>query len=267
LGSATLGLGERQSRRTDKPAASMRIGFRRITAPVAKGDFHQTVMLTCRVQPDTLERLNQAAGKRSRSQELERRLRRTFTEDDSVGDPETAALLEYLSTVIRTVTHIKKPDARWHNDGYLYEQVRQALNDGLELFRPEGAPLTEDEIAEAGGRAQGRVAAREVVREMQLADPSVSMAKRSTSEHVLVTIRERLGPIAERLRPWGRSAEEERALRTIGRELNPLKIKRNLAATGKGPPLTEAEIARIDALESRIYELQTEHNNERTKKS
>jgi hypothetical protein len=222
--------------------------------PAPKGDFQQSVMLTCRVQPDTLARLNRAAGLRSRSQEVERRLRDSFIEEDKRGDPETVAFLEYLNAVIQTIGRIKKPEARWFNDLYLFEQTRQALIDGIELFRPEGAPLTNEEIRDAGGSAQGRVAARETIREMQIADPALSLTRGSKRQHVLGRLRYQLGPIAERLRPWGRTAEQERQLHAIGSEINPLRQKLRLAETGRGPSLSDAEARQLEELTAQLLD-------------
>src|SRR5262245_40730201 len=98
--------------------------------PRPKGEYGRkggrTAVLSTRLQPDTRKRLvaaTQASG-RSLSQELEHRLRRTFTEDDKAvefyGSEQTAAVVKLIGAVIQstaTTTSLRtKKKYEWLKD-------------------------------------------------------------------------------------------------------------------------------------------------------
>ena len=80
--------------------------------PQPKGEYggkiRRTAVLSTRLQPDTRARLSEAAkvSGRSVSQELEHRLRRTFTEDDKAvefyGNEPNAAVVKLIGAVIQS---------------------------------------------------------------------------------------------------------------------------------------------------------------------
>jgi hypothetical protein len=194
----------------------------------------RTVVFSTRIRPDTRGRLEAAAraAGRSLSQEFEHRLRRTFTEDDRVidffGDPKTAAIVKLIGLVIQSVNRVKgRPSGAlpWTEQPHLFDQAVKAVAGVLELFRPPGEVA--DPFADVGGDQLGRVAALGLIEDVQLADPTLPIAQRSTRQHALAVLREGLGELADRPQPYGFTADERRQLRKLSRPFWALWRKAN----------------------------------------
>jgi hypothetical protein len=202
--------------------------------PKPRGEYTgKTAIFSTRIRPDTKARLVAAAKAKGRSlsQELERRLRWTFTRDDEVikyfGSPETEAVLQLIGATIQSVTRIKGTQIRgssglvWTSDPRLFDQATKAIAQVLELFRPPGEIV--DPLVDVGGDQRGKLAALELIRQVQTADPTLPLATRSTRQHALAVLREGLGELAERPRPYGFTADEGRRLSQIARAFHPLR--------------------------------------------
>jgi hypothetical protein len=165
------------------------------------GNIGRTAVLSTRLQPDTRARLVAAAktSKRSLSQELEHRLRRTFIEDDKevdfYGSPQTAAVLKLVGAVIQAAGRIsyEKRATRWLEDASLFDAVLAAVLHALIWFRPGGD----------GGRwgIHYQSDAERILDEIRAGDPSLPITKRSTQQHAMAMLRDRLGPLADRPHP------------------------------------------------------------------
>jgi hypothetical protein len=244
--------------------------------PAPKGEYEgKTAVFSTRIRPDTRRRLIAAAAAsgRSLSQELEHRLRGSFIEEDTerefYGDVETAALLKVLGIVIGSITTVRgRSKGRWVDDPYRFDQAAKAVAGALELFRPAGKIPPSHE---AGPRTQGKIAALETIREIQLADPSLPITERSTRQHVLAQLQARLGDLAGRPRPYGLNAQEARERDQIEQDLAPLRRKWSLAQTfanlenrnrshkPQGPPLTAVEERRFLKLLEQEQEFWKKH--------
>jgi hypothetical protein len=191
--------------------------------PQAKGEYGRkigrTAVLSTRLQPDTRARLAGAARARGRSlsQELEHRLRRTFLDDDKVveffGSQSTAAILKMLGAVIQVAgtnwlvkgpegwgPDVKKDPDEWLRDPALFDQVRTAIVHTLMWFKPSGG--RDDRIFFYNSTAE------QIIKEIQSADPSLPIAKRSTRQHAMALLKDGLGDLARRQHPYDESREK-----------------------------------------------------------
>jgi hypothetical protein len=177
--------------------------------------------------------LPSAAGwsSRVRSQEIEYRLRRTFSDDDKIesafGSRRTYALMVMLANVINW-TQNRTPNVKvdWADDPYAYDQVVRGINAVLEHFRPSGpVPQTAQEIADAGGSRQGVGAAVHILGEVQVADPALALMGSTLRQHKMKHLKTDLGALADRPRLFGKSGENTRAHDKLGREFGALVRK------------------------------------------
>jgi hypothetical protein len=185
--------------------------------PQPKGEYGgkigRTAVLSTRLQPDTRARLSEAAKAygRSVSQELEHRLRRTFTEDDNIvdfyGSQSNAAILKLLGSVIqaagtnwlvktadRWVPDVHKDPGEWLRDAKLFDEVLTAIIHTLMWFKPS-----------KGRDAQFlfyHSTAERIIDEIRSADPSVPITKRSTRQHAMATLKDQLGNLVHRRHPY-----------------------------------------------------------------
>ena len=184
--------------------------------PQPKGEYGRkigrTAVLSTRLQPDTRSRLSEAAKAhgRSVSQELEHRLRRTFTEDDHIvdfyGSQSNAAILKLLGAVIQAagtnwlvktaegwVPDIHKDPGEWLRDPKLFNEVLTAIIHTLNWFRPRG------------GRDEQFLfyhsTAERIIDEIRSADPSVPITKRSKRQHAMATLKDQLGNLVHHRHP------------------------------------------------------------------
>lgn len=186
--------------------------------PQPKGEYGRTIgrtaVLSTRLQPDTRKRLSAAAeaNRRSLSQELEHRLRRSFTEDDKVvdffGSPANAAIVKLLGAVIQStctswlrkdpedgwVPDFKKDPGEWLRDPLLFDGVLTAVVHALMWFRPPG------------GRDDQRFfyssVVEQIISEIQSANPSLLMPRRSKRQHAMALLKDQLAGLASRRHPY-----------------------------------------------------------------
>jgi TraY domain len=189
------------------------------------GKIGRTAVLSTRLQPDTRARLSAAAkaNKRSLSQELEHRLRGSFIDEDKVvdfyGSQSNAAIVKLLGAVIQStctswlvktddgwVPDFKKDPGEWLRDPKLFDQVLTAIVHALMWFKPEGARaerfLFYHSIAER------------IVDEIRSADPSLPITKRSTRQHAMAMLKDKLGDLARHPHPYDDWRKNESSART-----------------------------------------------------
>jgi hypothetical protein len=206
--------------------------------PQPKGEYGgkigRTAVLSTRLQPDTRRRLVAAteASGRSLSQELEHRLRRTFIDDDKAvefyGSQSNAAILKLIGAVIQStctswfvkiaddwVPDLKKDPGEWLRDPKLFDQVLTAIVHALICFEPSGGRdkqfLFYNSIAE------------QIIDEIRSADPSLPITKRSTRQHAMATLKDKLGDLARHRHPYDDWREKEPPVRIV--VPNPAKRK------------------------------------------
>jgi hypothetical protein len=198
--------------------------------PQPKGEYGgkigRTAVLSTRLQPDTRRRLVAAteASGRSLSQELEHRLRRTFIEDDKAiefyGSQSTAAILKLLGAVIQFtctswyvktadgwVPDLQKDPGEWLRDPKLFDQVLTAIVHTLMWFKP------------SGGRDKQLLyyhsTAEDIINEIRSADPSLPITKRSSRQHAMAMLKDKLGDLASRRHPYDDWLEKEPPVRSV----------------------------------------------------
>jgi len=192
--------------------------------PQPKGEYGgkigRTAVLSTRLQPDTRRRLVAAkeAGGRSLSQELEHRLRRTFIEDDKAvefyGSQSNAAILKLIGAVIQStctswlvktdegwVPDLDKDPGEWLRDAKLFDEVLTAIVHTLMWFKP------------GGGRDEQFLfyhsAAEEIIDEIRSADPSLPITKRSSRQHSMAMLKDKLGDLAKHRHPYDDWSKEK----------------------------------------------------------
>jgi hypothetical protein len=179
--------------------------------PKPKGEFSgKTAVISVRLMPETRRRLEaeKKASGRSLSQELEWRLRASFTEDDKAvefyGSEQNAAILRLLGLVIRAAssTRLRKRAGKWEPDPAeggewlrnpeLFGTVCNAIRHTLEWWRPGGA----------GGGLIYSSDAEALLDEIRAANAASPFDKGvTTREHALAKLKDGLGELAQRRHP------------------------------------------------------------------
>jgi len=163
-----------------------------------------------RIRPDTHAALHEAskASGRSLSQETEHRLRRDLFEH---GSADTYAVLRTIGYAIDRLINIKNPKATWLTDPYLFQQAKLAVVTALDLLAPREPAPSREESLDRGGLRQGTVAVHELLRDIQIVDPTTPPAKQTTEQRALSILKSDLKTLSERARPYGKSAEQLRS--------------------------------------------------------
>jgi hypothetical protein len=199
--------------------------------PAPTGEYgDKSQVLSTRIRADTRAALVAAAENsgRSLSQEIEHRLRRTFTDDENIvdafGSRRNYALMKLIASVIETTANLKRPNADWLDVPYAFDQVTRAIAAVLEKIRPAGElpnSIDDDEMLDHGGRMQWKVNTLEVLRAVQVADAKLPLTKGSRRQHTMAKLKSDIGDIADRAVLYGRTADETRKLSELGRRLAP----------------------------------------------
>jgi hypothetical protein len=203
--------------------------------PAPTGEYgDKSQVLSTRIRADTRASLVAAAESsgRSLSQEIEHRLRRTFTDDrnivDAFGSRRNYALMKLIASVIETTANLKRPNIDWLDDPYAFDQVTRAVAAILELIRPAGElPNSSDDndMLDHGGRMQWKVNALEALRAVQVADAKLPLTKGARRQHIMAKLKSDIGDVADRAVLYGRKADETRKLSELGRRFAPLMRK------------------------------------------
>ena len=165
----------------------------------------RTAVLSTRLQPDTRARLVAAAkaNGRSLSQELEHRLRRTFTEDDKAidwyGSEKTAAVVKLIGATIQSASaRVPKRGKRdWLKEQWLFDDVMTAIRHVLLWFRPGGdSGLREITLG------SGTDPVDQLINEIRLSDPSLPIGAGSSRQHAMATLKDKLGNLVTARNPY-----------------------------------------------------------------
>jgi hypothetical protein len=235
--------------------------------------FDKTKIFSTRLTSSTLRLLKEAAAQSGRtvSAECEFQLQRALCD---LGPGATHAIMQTIARSIdglirhrrtgsEATDFVKVSNASWLNDPYLYSQATQVVAAAFEMFRPEGAPPgTAEEVFDAGGRRQGRLAVEVTMREIQLADIETPLAKLKPYQRWLATMKRDLGVLVSRPLIWGMAAaqaEKERALSgELLKKFIPLSRKSFDPKTGEADPkrLTQAEKNELTKIWAEIEKIQ-----------
>jgi hypothetical protein len=191
------------------------------------GKIGRTAVVSTRLQPDTRKRLVAAAGtsRRSLSQELEHRLRRTFIEDDKAvefyGSQSNAAILKLIGAVIQStcsnwamktadgwVPDLSKDPDEWLHDPKLFDRVLTAIVHALIWFKPNEGRRDEPFFFYHS-------TIEEIINEIRSSDPSQLITKRSTRQHSMATLKDSLGDLARRRHPYDDWSGNEPPVRIV----------------------------------------------------
>jgi hypothetical protein len=137
------------------------------------------------------------------SQELERRLQRTFIDDDNAidfyGSQETAAVVKLIGATIQSTAARESTKRKhdWLKEQWLFDDVMGAIEYVLLWFRPDGGS-GRGHIALSSGTDR----ADELIHEIRSADPALPITKGSTRQHALAMLKDKLGDLARHPHPY-----------------------------------------------------------------
>jgi hypothetical protein len=177
--------------------------------PRPKGEYggthERTAVLSMRLRPETRLRLEAAAkaGKRSISQEVEHRLRRTFGEDDNdikrYGTKQNAAIVNLIGAAIRSASDRDSPKRKhdWLKEQWLFDDVMAAIRHALLWFRPGG-----DSGLRQITTSSGTDRADQLIDEVRSADLALPITRGSTRQHTIARLKENLGDLVTVRNPY-----------------------------------------------------------------
>jgi len=116
----------------------------------AKG-VSKDVMIALRLPKELHERIVAAAGERSVSEELRRRLAASF----EAGPDTDAATAELVGAVVEITGHLRQDFAPWHENRFAFDVLGAALDKVLGTYRPAGDPIPTFNPAGIGGLFYG----------------------------------------------------------------------------------------------------------------
>ena len=202
--------------------------------PKPKGEYGRkggrTAVLSTRLQPDTRARLVAAAKSNGRglSQELEHRIRRTFVEDDKsiewYGSEQTAAVVKLIGATIQSAAAraSKRGKHDWLKQQWLFDDVVTAIRHVLLWFRPGGdSGLREITFG------SGTNPVDQLINEIRRSDPSLPIGKRSSRQHAMAMLKDKLGNLVSARNPYDDFREPKSAERSnISKRLKGKQRKR-----------------------------------------
>lgn len=176
--------------------------------PKPRGEYAgKSKVLSTRIRPDLRAALDAASKKsgRSLSQEIEYRLRRTFTDEkeirDRFGSRENFYIMRAIDLAIQTVVMREESVAEWLNDPETFDRVCKTIGVVLDAIRPPD--LTPEELEYSAGldadmHSDPETLAALVWKSIQDADPARQLDKGSNLDHRLALLKSELGAIAKR---------------------------------------------------------------------
>ncbi len=169
------------------------------------GKNERTAVFSSRLQPETRRQLEAAAkaSGRSLTQELEHRLRRTFSEEDVdlqlYGTRQNAAIVNLIGATIQSVLRADSSGRKhdWLKEQWLFDDVMTAIQHVLLWFRPGGdSGLREIKLGSATARAD------KLMNEIRSADPALPIREGSARQHTMARLKEKLGPLITPRNPY-----------------------------------------------------------------
>ena len=170
--------------------------------PAPRGDYTgKSSVFSTRIRPDLRKKLQQAAKRndRSLSQEVERRLNRSFLEDDKIadtfGDRRTYVLMRMMADAIHFGYDRANP--LWLDSPIEFEKAISAALFVLEAIRPDG-DFPADPLTARHHQVQGERVALNIWRAIKRADPSLQPNQRTNTDHKNRMMKTDLGDLADR---------------------------------------------------------------------
>lgn len=180
--------------------------------PAPKGEYAgKSKVLSTRIRPDTRAALSKAAktSGRSLSQEIEHRLRRSFSEDAEIekafGGRRHYRFMRMINDMIEMIgSPSSDGDGDWLDDPYRFDQASKACAAVFELLRPVGKIKTVAS-SEAPDRlnslllgAQGAIRAMQYLQRIHAADPNLPLGKGTALDHAAAGMKIDFGDVVER---------------------------------------------------------------------
>jgi hypothetical protein len=154
--------------------------------------------------------------------------------------------LRVIGKAVDSLVNFKAPGAHWADDPYLFAEAAKVMNVMLQMLRPTGEPP--EKTMGYGPPRQGEFAVTETLRALQVVDTSVPFKKQTARQRELTMLRGDLGDLADRPRPRGYSAEENRQMRRLIEQLAPLRRKDESTLTAKERERMNALWAQLEAI-------------------
>jgi hypothetical protein len=232
--------------------------------PRARRYPEKSSVINFRIQPSTKDLLKKAADASGQtlSAEAEHQLRRALSD---MGTGRTHAIMAMLARTIDGLMAssnlpgkpaAKSARAKWWDDPYLFDQAAKLVVAAFEMLRPQGevvAPTPES--GELLGDRSARFAVEATLRDIQAADPSIPFGKQTPYQRWLNMLKADLGPLADRPRIWGFSADEVRVLRALAKPILDELIPLSRKAAQAPQDMTAAETQRLTELRRNLMEI------------
>jgi hypothetical protein len=189
----------------------------------------KSLVFSTRITPDLRERLGVAAAEKgySLSQEIEERLRDSFTLDekiaDSFGSEQNYLVVRAMALAMQS---IRSKD--WMADPYAFELVLKTIVNVLEQIRPPSEGKKDPKSAAIEDWGAQRQAAM-LWTSIQEADVAAPIGKGSRRDHLLGLLKRRLGPIADRPRPNLLTIDDLRKMTHERIDMTPGDLRKKLA--------------------------------------
>ncbi|RWM08944.1 hypothetical protein [Mesorhizobium sp.] len=168
-----------------------------------------SVVFSSRMAPELKAELEKAAAARggTLSDEIQRRLRRTFSDDekiaDNFGDSQTYMMMRTIALAVQWSGVGTAGLGNWLSDPAWFDNAVKTINRLLEAVRPEGDPRpnikgpSPSDIDAVLAYTQDFVSSA-LWLEIQDADPSAPINKGTRYEHKLRLIKDEIGHVAAR---------------------------------------------------------------------
>ena len=189
----------------------------------------KSLVFSTRITPDLRARLGTAAAEKgySLSQEIEERLRDSFTLEekiaDSFGSEQNYLVVRAMALAMQS---IRKVD--WLADSMAFEVVLKTIVNILEQIRPPSEGKKDPKGAALEDWSAERMAAT-LWTSIQEADAAAPISKGSRRDHLLGLLKRRLGPIADRARPNFLTVEDLRKMLHQKIDVTPGDLNKKLA--------------------------------------
>ena len=159
----------------------------------------KTTVFSTRIRPDLRQKLDQAVQRNGLtiSDEVARRLNRTFLEDERIndlfGDRRTFMLMRLMADAI----HFDGLNTRWLDDPVEFEKALSAALRILEAIQPE-SPFPADAPPALAVQVRGHRDARVIWQAVKRADPSLPLNNGNAQDRKNRVIKEGLDCLADR---------------------------------------------------------------------
>jgi hypothetical protein len=204
--------------------------------PAAKGEYaDKSAVLSTSISAELRTALEKSVAQSgfTLSREVERRLRRTFNDDEKIsegfGTRRNRAIMHMVAMMTRTVYRKDQPEAEWLDDPWLFDQYMDRLDTFLKGLRPKGAakmpanvygtPVLDNEETH---RLVGRQTVARLLQEVQSGDASLPLGAGKRGKFNI--LKADLGPIAARAEIVAGNADD---FRESAKKLAPPKSQRS----------------------------------------